>query len=218
MESVVLNYQQSITAMVETIALDIRNSFPKMEAASDRLADLGWTIPMLLTPKEFMALADSSYTDEEVDTGLSGFYTDGDHEHLREVQTALLNSAALSPWRGVLSEAFHAFYLGHFQIVVPALLVVTEGVIAMQSGNLNAAVVGVRKMAAETKAKQDPQTWDALTWRSIGRWTDHLFLNSHFSGPKPPTLNRHWILHGRDAGPWASADAVRLFAALHTIS
>jgi hypothetical protein len=133
------------------------------------------------------------------------------------VQKDLLAAPLLAPWRGLLDEAFEAFWAGHLQIVVPALLMVIEGAVAIESGNRGAANLKVLAMAADTKTRQEPQSLDALVWRSLKRWLDKLFAYHTFAGPRPPTLNRHWILHGRDAGPWEKTDVVRLFAALHTI-
>lgn len=205
------------SAMLQALARDFDRSYPQLESASDRLADLGWTIPMLLTPRTFVELADPAYSDTDIEKMLLALYTDGDYKELRAVQKDILAAPLLAPWRGLLDEAFEVFWAGHLQIVVPALLMVIEGAVTSESGNLGAANVRVLAMAAHTKSQQEPQSWDALVWRSLTHWLDKLFAYHTFTGPRPPTLNRHWILHGRDAGPWEKTDVVRLFAALHAL-
>ncbi len=41
--------QERISAMFEEIGPQMEDSYPRLESASDRLADLGWTIPMQIT-------------------------------------------------------------------------------------------------------------------------------------------------------------------------
>ncbi len=55
-------------------------------------------------------------------------------------------------------------------------------------------------------------------WRSIAAFVGRLFLFSEFSGDCPPTINRHWILHGKAAPNWKKVDALKLFQAIHTVS
>src|ERR1017187_1537998 len=209
--------QASISALLNDIASNFAKTYPQMEAAADRLADMGWTFPMLVTPKALVTLADPTYADADIETMLCDFYTDMNFELLRVAQKDMMKAPSLSRWQGLLQEAFDNLYEGRVQIPVPALLAITEGIIADESGNLNAGIVKVRQMAAGLENTQQHQSIDRLIWRSIRRFVDHLFANAPFSGSQPPKLNRHWILHGRDAGPWTQADAVRLFASLHTL-
>jgi hypothetical protein len=206
---------EGFSAVFKAIARDAARSYPQMEAASDRLADLGWTVPMLVTPRTFVALADPSYSDSDIEAMLSDFYTDLDCEQLRIVQQKVIGAPLFGRWRGLLDEAFEAFYAGRSQIPVPALLAVTEGALAAESGALS---ISVRAIVAGRQSQETAQSLEAMVWRSVRRWVDHLFAYYHFSGPQPSALNRHWILHGRDAGPWTKTDVVRLFAALHTLA
>src|SRR4030095_698695 len=61
--------------------------------------------------------------------------------------------------------------------------------------------------------------WDTLRliWKSVATFMEKLYENSDFSGNRPFLINRHWILHGRDATAWTVADSIRLFNALQTI-
>ena len=210
---------RAIAAIFEGVARDFARSYPQMEAATDRLADLGWTIPMLGTPRTFVELADPSYSDSKIGAMLLDFYADADYELLRTIQGDILKAPLFAPWRELLNETFEAFFRGHYQIVVPALLMVTEGVVAIES---SAAFppdrIKVVDRVTQIQSQQRPQSIEALMWRSLQRWIAHLFQNSQFSGTPPARLNRHWILHGRDAGPWTATDATRLFASLHMLS
>jgi len=209
--------QARISSMLKSLSVEFAKSYPQMEAAADRLADMGWTFPMLVTPKTIVALADPAYVDSDIEVMLSDFYSDFNFEQLRIVQPELLKAPLLSRYAGLLNEAFDSLYEGRFQVPVPALLAITEGIIADGSGNLNEGLVKVRKMATDLESNQQRQSFDSLQWRSVRRWIDHLFGNAPFSGSQPPRINRHWILHGRDAGPWTRTDVVRLLAGLHTL-
>jgi hypothetical protein len=210
--------QEQIAEALRAIGRDFEKSYPQMRVACDRLADLGWTIPMEVTPRTFVGLADPLHTDADIEQMLSDFYTDNDFEQLRVVQRDLVRSQALARYHSLIGEAFEAYYQGLHQIPVPALLAIIEGLVAAETGNLNSRAVALRKLAAEREAQAPSNGLEALMWRSARRLIDNVFADSDFSGPQPSRINRHWVLHGRDAGPWTKADAVRFFVAIHTMA
>jgi len=48
-----------------------------------------------------------------------------------------------------------------------------------------------------------------FTWSALATFIGKLYEPSDFSKGRPPLLNRHWILHGRDSTQWTVADAHR---------
>lgn len=71
---------------------------------------------------------------------------------------------------------------------------------------------------ADTERCKSHDSFDAIFWHNIERFIDELFKNFDFSAAPPDRLNRHWILHGRDASRGSQADSLRLFQAVDTIS
>jgi len=221
---VLLGQQERIVESLAAFDRAIQSRYPQLEAACDRLALLGWTMPTRFSVLDFVSssgafvsFADASRTDQDIDAMLTAFYSDSDCKQLRAVERDLTTSSTLGTRKLLLEEAFEAFYRGRHQIPVPALVATIEGLIATETGNLQSRSVAVKAFVAAREALAKPRTLECLTWYSVRKWIEQLFASSDFSGPLPPRINRHWILHGRDTGPWNMADSVRLFAALHTM-
>lgn len=211
-------HQSQVVDALTKLGYAYASAYPRMETGCDRLADLGWTITMDMDPFVLARLADDAVSDAELEQTFSSLYTEDDFRQLRAIERELLEAQPLAPCRALISEAFEAYYRGLHQIPVPALMATIEGVIAREAGKLNTRVTAVRKLAADLEARAPRQSVEALMWRSVRRWIDNMYADSNFSSPQPPQLNRHWILHGRDSGPWSKTDAIRLFVALNTMT
>jgi hypothetical protein len=218
MEETLQSQQKQIVDALNALGRSFEASYPQLELACERLAVMGWTLPMQVTPRTLVSIADQGYSDQDIERILADFYTDNDCEQLRVIERELGRAKMLATRRLLLLEAFCAFYHGNYQIPVPALVSTIEGVIATESGNLPTRSTSVKVLVADREARAAPRSLERLIWYSARRWVEQVFVSADFSGPKPARLNRHWILHGRDAGPWEKADSVRLFTALHMMT
>src|SRR4051794_18506199 len=61
-------------SMSEVLAEDFRRNLPRLEAMSDRLADLGWTLPMNIAPRDLMEVARRKNSDLEIESLLSSYF------------------------------------------------------------------------------------------------------------------------------------------------
>jgi hypothetical protein len=212
--------QKSFSGMADGIIQGFERRYPEMEAAADRLARLGWGLPMQITVPEFLAIADSSYSDQMVETALVEFYTSNDCQGLRNLEADVLKAPALARWSTLIPEIFAAFYAEMFQITIPALISILEGLVASERGRLMERDIRIIRMARENEAAAaaHPKSYDALTWKTMRQIVEKIFQPAAFDGPQPSAINRHWILHGRDAGPWDKTDSLRLLIVLGTIA
>lgn len=202
--------------MAENLAEQVRQTIVALDVAATALARQGWTIPMHMTPAETFALLQDASGDG-LDARFVEWYESEDYAGLIELKAGLSQQANLEPWRGLLGEVFEAYRRQHFAITVPALLTVIEGCIATQPGDgTNVRALVRRRLDSEMNRWPDSVT--ALIWRSIATFCDQLFMPTHFAAGRPSRINRHWILHGRDTGPWNKADALRLVQAVDTVS
>jgi len=190
----------------------------QMDQSCERLADLGWALPMMFTLRELVELAEHGNTDQQIERYMLDFFTLEDGRSFMYLQRGALASANLVGWRALLEECFDAYDRGHYLVEIPALLSVVEGTMAQNAGKLNVAEVDPRKFAASLEKATQPGSIDFWIWRSVRIVLDKLFAPSGFGGPHPKKVNRHWILHGRDQTQWTQVDALRLFNLLATIS
>jgi len=192
--------------------LDIQES---MKAAVRTMASRGWTIQMSLTLRDFDDLA--KRTPEEADDFFVTFYSEEDFVRLREVRQELTSRSSLAHWKALLEECFDSFESDRYLVTVPALLSVIEGVIASAGQALTSQRVHLMAICAQNAEKMGGNSIRAEMWNSMKIFLEKLFGKAPFDGTRPSLINRHWILHGRDAASWTRADALRLFNALQTI-
>jgi hypothetical protein len=206
----------SIQPLLETLAnIDWPNIYTRMGQSCDRLALLGWALPMTFTPRELVALAEQS-TDQEIEQYMLDYFTQPDGVRL-QLRGSVLHGETLKGWRDLLEQCFEAYDRKHYLIVIPALLSVIEGAVAENAGKLRSGRVKPEKLASDLENDASQGSMQRLIWRSTRIVMERLFAGSHFGGPHPGRLNRHWVLHGRDQTQWTQTDALRLFNLLATI-
>lgn len=185
--------------------------------ATERLAELGWTVPNWATPADLANLF-SIAGELPIDAFMEKTYNE--HPELfRRLREDILQCEATKPWHPLLRESFEAFEAGLTLVTIPSLLSVIEGVLASEKKtDTDMRRVVEERVAREVARFGAEGSITVATWRSIQSFIDKLYKTSSFARPGPVVLNRHWILHGRSASEWTRADALRLFHALDTIS
>lgn len=189
------------------------------ETSVVRLGTLGWSAPVQFWHKLTIEFANPAHTADQVNEAFVTFYTDQGNARLLElIDKHLLGEPILQPWHETLRDCRESFLAGRYLVLVPALITVMEGVLALKIGTFTSTNV---KLMAPTKAKAQQPTAFRLNqsiWLSISSLIDQLYQPVDFSGPAPNALNRHWILHGRSTSKDARHDSLRLFNLLGSLS
>jgi hypothetical protein len=196
---------------------DIDHLYQKWDDSCRRLAELGWTIPMHFTPREMVELTAPTNTDQDIENDIVDFYTCDQHKQLRRLQDDLMTSNELAQWHPLLRQCFIAFDSNLHLVTVPSLISALEGVVAQKCNTLRTKNIRMIQPTRDKAAQAIPLSMERLIWKSVATFMEKLYENSDFSGNRPFLINRHWILHGRDATAWTVADSIRLFNALQTI-
>src|SRR5207248_2935570 len=140
-----------------------------------------------------------------------------EHQELRCLQDGLMRSKDLIQWHPLLMQCFEAFKLNLHLVTIPSLISVLEGAVAQKCRTLRTKKIHLIEpsKAKAAQARQETHyTMKALIWGSVATFIEKLYEPHDFSGNRPPLINRHWILHGRDSTQWTVADSIRLFNAL----
>jgi hypothetical protein len=203
---------QASTTIPDFSKLDLEGS---VRDGFRTMALRGWTVQTNLTPRDLAELADK--TPEEADEFFVALYTEDDFAELRKVRKEFAYRPGLAQWQALLEECFESFEKGHYLITIPALLSVIEGVVASAGQALTKHRVPLRNICAEKSEKSGSNFMRAEMWTSMALFVEKLFQPAPFDNARPPFMNRHWILHGRDSASWTQADALRLFNALQTV-
>lgn len=195
----------------------IRNALTDLATRGERLADAGWTLPEFLDFSELRNLLD---TDSKIDLDalIVDLYSRDEGRELTRLRDEIVQNELLDPYRRVIEQAFRAYERCDYLIVVPALLAALEGLLATVDNRIRSRRVTPIDWARNRESAQSEGSMHKVLWGSIAFFTEKLWQRSDFSGDGPPSLNRHWILHGREMQDVDQADALRLFQALHSIA
>jgi len=182
-----------------------------------RLADVGWTVPHWLTPREVSEIAQGglALADEHF---LELYFGDGGNT-LKEVRDRLLKSDRMTNWKPLLLQTVAALQRGEHLLAVPCFLLILEGYVAQFAYRKKHSAIrdtNVPRLLGGLRPERDMLTLRAV-WRSTETFVAKLFRSADFSAESPGFINRHWILHGRGATNWTRADALRLLNALDTL-
>lgn len=184
------------------------------ETNSGRLARLGWTIPVYSTPREMHELFRLREPDE-VDSYFITYYDQRGYYYERMKQN-LLSEPSLNRWHALIKQCFDAYERDHFQITVPALLTILDGLIHERTGGFKQQS-NVRQATRKKLNEADSQLKRIIAL-SIDQYTSEIFNHHPFCEEAPKNLNRHWILHGRDEADWSRTDSLKLLHGIATIS
>ena len=195
----------------------VRRGIDDLTRAGRDLAAAGWSVPMSLTPAETYDVFRDSGSPEEIGLRFVQLYERDDGQHFSRIADDLLYWDILAPWRTLLEQTFAAYRRRDFVVTVPALLTVCEGLLMIGAGN-NVKVRDAVRKRSEAENEKSPKSIRAIVWLNIRLFIEELFRSSEFTGPAPVRLNRHWVLHGRQASEWTQADCLSLLQAVHTIS
>lgn len=191
----------------------VSDGLRRCERASMALAEQGWTTPYWFVPRQTVELLGDGSPDE-VDAGYVSLYdADDGAAYVEHLRSTLLGHARLARWRTLLVQVDSAYGRGDFAITIPSLLVVLEGLVMGDEGDSIRVKAAVKRRASEAGS----DTVESWLWRAVGSFVDQIYRNAPFTGDRPPVLNRHWILHGRDAAGWTQADSLRLMQAIEVI-
>jgi hypothetical protein len=186
----------------------------QMQPVVRELGRLGWTVP-LWAPAVLPAVILRRIEAERIDELFTNTYRKDRYSRFRALVKGILARQAVARWKPLLKQCAGAFGRKRYLIVVPSLLLILEGLLASSDDSLG------RRIPPHKVARRQfdrSNRFRAALWASIQAFIEAVFESRDFSEPRPPMLNRHWILHGRDETCWTEADCLRLFQAIDTLS
>jgi hypothetical protein len=211
------------------IAAPSLEAFPKIDfeglekrLISDgiKLAECGWTTPDWLTPREYHSLA--QLNTQELDEAFQEIYFSGNRPKLKLIRSRLQTDPATDKWRNLIHQLFDCLDRNEHVIAIPALFVLLEALIAefLAMGNVNRIRENNPAKIFQDAHKQSGTVVGsvlAMIALSTRKFLELLYANSPFDRQPPSLINRHWVMHGRDASNWSVADALRLVNAVGTL-
>ncbi|EOD6260781.1 hypothetical protein ACJZR1_004500 [Vibrio parahaemolyticus] len=159
-------------------------------------ANLGWVLPLNLPYTEYQLLVNTfANSPNALDDKFINYLMDDFQEKIKEpILTNVINVP--SYLRSLLNECFDAFEKGHYQICVPALFSVLEGILIDLCNEGDRSVVRYKRGLDEFIRNNKIQLM-VFPLISISRFIEISFSKSDFNSIDASMLNRHWSQHGR---------------------
>ena len=198
------------------LAERFRQGYEIGEKQSVELANAGWTLPMWSTLAGVNDILKHTGIDKVDDYFVRYYETnqDGDFDRLR---SDLLSHSSLKHWRPLVEQCLRAYDRSDYLVPIPALIAIIEGLVANAGGRF-LRKADPKNVVQERLNSSSKKSFTRLIWLSTDAFIHRLFESHSFDAGRPVSLNRHWILHGRDVPDWTHADCLRLLQALHTVS
>ena len=183
------------------------------ERVAVALAHLGWITPIWIRAAQLETLLGTGEADE-VDAAFVEFYS-GDGFARYERLMRELSRPDTARWANLITQMDNAYRRRDYVIVVPAALVLLEGILTRGQE----AIENLR-MSVRGRVPSPPKGYSLhrVMWLAASEFVEQLYSRHDFDGDAPPSLNRHWILHGRIATDWSQGDALRLLQACYVAS
>lgn len=188
------------------------------QASVLRLAELGWSAPIQFTHLQTVEFGNPSHTADNVNEAMVEFYIQDGSERLSKTVDDILKRSELEPWHQTIAECLDSFKSARFLVVVPTMITVMEGILALKTGTFLSKEV---RMIAPTKRVANAPKASRLEqsiWLSVAKLIEQLYTKASFEDEAPDFLNRHWILHGRNTSKDARLDSLRLFNLVGSLS
>lgn len=181
----------------------------------EKIAIIGWTIPLNIDIKRFQDLQNIVNNSEKLEQYFMDYYSKKEFK----IMCRKINKSFINPSHGVkFMECIKCYNQQMYSTCFTTLITILEGVISEFGDNPNdVRVMKICRFQADNML-ENRQYIKNLCWISIYQFIKILYKKSDFSGTEPDILNRHWIQHGRSEKNATKNDCLRVFNALSTLT
>jgi len=195
-----------------------RTLIPSLNKRSmQRNAKYGWTMAHQITLAKYFDTRDLEDCLDAFDSYFVSCYEENNQRLYQEQRNINLFEIDIKQ-RRILEQCYTAYEQEMYQIVIPSLLLLIEGVMAhlLDTNAFGGKLKEELKKLTDVDRELDDR--ESILYSTTVFITDHLFKKHDFLQERLEIINRNWILHGRDdPSKWTKADALRLFNVLSSL-
>jgi hypothetical protein len=198
----------------------LTEAMARLPQQAETLAKHGWILPSNFTPRAMDALSQLAEQGGQasLDEWFVTYYSENQDEALDALADQTLNSAFIADWESTLQECIWAYRQGRYALVIPAGLIVVEGLVVSLLGQLgNRAAKNPSRTWEKHSPEPNPDSLSSVFWIQISCFLATVWDTAYFDEPAPKLLNRHYVQHGRQPKMQSRADALRLLVAIGCI-
>ncbi|OCH01867.1 hypothetical protein A6E10_18345 [Aliivibrio fischeri] len=176
------------------------------------LAEEGWIIPSFVNWFQIKTLEPLNSNRDKLIKGWIHQYTENGIEILNDIV-----KDCPEKWKTVLNECVECYLNGRYQICIPALVTIYEGMLSHKVYGLEPKQIHYVG-ALETNLQQNNYVGvDFILALSVKEFTKRFFMKRDFTLDEPIEINRHWVAHGRSNLSADNLTVMKLFNAVSTV-
>lgn len=185
------------------------------KAIIEKIADLGWTIPLNIDLRRFDELKNSVNDESALNFFFESYYTEREFKYIcRKICKNIQNQAQ----KNIFNECIVSYNNGLYSTCLTTLITVFEGFVSSFGDSpQDVRVMRICRFHAD-EAFNKKKYIKNLCWLSMYQYTSVLYEKSDFSQSEPTTTNRHWIQHGRTGKEGDKISCLKVFNALSTMA
>jgi len=175
-------------------------------------AKIGWVFPLEYPLKNYIKIISQSKSSKSIDE----FFTEYFHSDFeRTIKTPIRQYYSDIPihLKSLLEECFISYESDHYQICVPALFAILEGLLIELSNGQDRAKTKYTQGILD-KIQTLGETPKILPLTSIVYFLEMTFCQRNFNEPETGMINRHWSQHGRYITELSKKSPLQLFNAV----
>lgn len=172
--------------------------FGEWSVATNKLIENQFVFTDNLTP----ALAHEIYQGADVEEVMTRYYFDNDGQNMKKLIQRCKDSSYIREYRELYHQILNAYDREDYLLACIGLFSLVDGLLAECSGTIKQTGFQTRlkRISDKLADKVELNEIDKKTiciYEAFKKFDCSVFNDSVFSDKEPPTVNRHWDVHGR---------------------
>lgn len=195
---------------------DINLRYEEIEKLAENNSKFGWTLTGEMDSNFYLDEDLLGKDQEFIDGKFVEYYEKNNQAQFKDTTEEILYYIE-DKWTGVLVDCFTLYNSESYRIIIPFLITVIEGEL---SNILESELFGKRLLKSwEKEILSNDDKFIAIASYSLQKYLyNTTFENHDFNEERRSSLNRNWVLHGRDdPNLWTRTDALKLINIISTL-
>ncbi|MDN4607362.1 hypothetical protein [Sporosarcina highlanderae] len=215
-------FQESLVSAISNLKFP-KIEFPEFEIDWERIESLikynsshGWTLSGEMDTNFYLDQALLGLEQVMIDALFFKYFESDSKKNYYSTKSTIIGEID-KQWKSVLIDCFELYEQDKYRVIIPMLISIIEGQV---SGIAKSPEVGTRLLRVWRKqiTSQEERMMIIVSYSLNEFLASKIFVRREFHEERGTTINRNWVLHGRDNPEyWTRVDALKLINVISTL-
>lgn len=195
---------------------EIKIDYKKIEALANHNSSYGWTMTGEIDIRFYLDEYLLKLNQQQIDKVFLDYFESDSFANYQSTKSAIITEVD-EKWKKVLKDCFELYENDKYQVIIPMLMTVIEGEVSdiAESPKVGGGLLN----DWEKKILSDEERLMIIVSYSLNQYlSSKIFVRKEFHEDRAATINRNWVLHGRDNPEnWTKIDALKLINVISTL-